>query len=75
MAIWAALFAAFTREEGFGPFAQLAMGRTDNLDVRFGAAVALAFNVLMVVVAIIAIALTVPGTTVSSSSAPQGGSR
>jgi len=69
VAISAALFAAFTREEGLGPFAQLAMGRTDNLDVRFGASVALAFNVLMVVVAIVAIALTVPDTSDSGPGA------
>jgi hypothetical protein len=35
------------------------MGRTDNLDVRFGAAVALTFNILMVAVAIVAIMTTV----------------
>ena len=34
--------------------------RTDNIEIRFAAATALLFNVLMVVVAIIAIALTVP---------------
>jgi MFS transporter, DHA2 family, multidrug resistance protein len=34
--------------------------RTDKIDIRFAAAIALLFNVLMVVVAIIAIALTVP---------------
>jgi DHA2 family multidrug resistance protein-like MFS transporter len=33
---------------------------TDNIDIRFAAAIALLFNVLMVVVAIIAIALTMP---------------
>jgi len=38
----------------------LFLGRTDNIDIRFAAAIALLFNVLMVVVAIIAIALTVP---------------
>jgi DHA2 family multidrug resistance protein-like MFS transporter len=38
----------------------LFLGRTDNIDIRFAAAIALLFDVLMVVVAIIAIALTVP---------------
>jgi DHA2 family multidrug resistance protein-like MFS transporter len=38
----------------------LFLGRTDNIDIRFAAAIASLFNVLMVVVAIIAIALTVP---------------
>jgi DHA2 family multidrug resistance protein-like MFS transporter len=36
------------------------MGRTDNIDVRFAASMALMFNVLMVAVAIIAITMTVP---------------
>jgi DHA2 family multidrug resistance protein-like MFS transporter len=36
------------------------LGRTDNLSIRFAAAVALLFNVMMVIIAIIAIALTVP---------------
>jgi MFS transporter, DHA2 family, multidrug resistance protein len=44
----------------FGPFARLAMGRTDNVDVRFAALIALMFNVLMVVVAIGAVMITVP---------------
>ena len=61
VAISAALFTAlggggFT----FEPLSELFMGRTDNIDVRFGAAVALLFNVAMVVVAIVAIAMTVP---------------
>jgi DHA2 family multidrug resistance protein-like MFS transporter len=59
VALSAAIFAAFSRQEGLGLFAQLAMGRTDNLDVRFGAAVALTFNILMVAVAIVAIMTTV----------------
>lgn len=60
VAISAAIFAAFSRTEGLGPFAQMAMGRTDNLDIRFGAAIALGFNVLMVAVAIVAIVMTIP---------------
>jgi DHA2 family multidrug resistance protein-like MFS transporter len=60
VAISAAIFAAFSRDEVLGAFAQIAMGRTDNLDVRYGAAVALLFNLLMVAVAIVAIMMTVP---------------
>jgi DHA2 family multidrug resistance protein-like MFS transporter len=36
------------------------LGRTDNISIRFAAAVALLFNVIMVLIAIIAIAMTVP---------------
>jgi DHA2 family multidrug resistance protein-like MFS transporter len=60
VALSAAIFAGFSRVEGFGPFAQIALGRTDNLDVRFGASIALMFNVLMVVVAIVSISMTIP---------------
>jgi DHA2 family multidrug resistance protein-like MFS transporter len=38
----------------------LFLGRTENVDVRFAAAVALLFNVLMAIVALLAIAITVP---------------
>lgn len=45
------------------------VGRQDNLAVREAAIVALGFNVLMVVIAIISILLTVPsGTTVKAGS-------
>ena len=44
----------------FEPVSELFLGRTDNIDIRFGAAVALLFNATMVVVAIVAIAMTVP---------------
>jgi hypothetical protein len=49
----------------------MAMGRTDDLDVRYGAAVALLFNLLMVAVAIVAIMMTVP----KSPAAPPTGRR
>jgi hypothetical protein len=42
-----------TRErsrEQSGPLSDLFLGRTDNIDIRFAAAIALLFNVLMVVV-------------------------
>ena len=42
------------------PGSDLFLGRTDNIDIRLAAAIALLFNVLMVVVAIIAIAPPVP---------------
>jgi MFS transporter, DHA2 family, multidrug resistance protein len=45
-------------ESQSGPLSDLFLGRTNNIDIRFAAAIALLFNVLMVVVAIIA--LTVP---------------
>ena len=61
VAISAALFTALSGlESQSGPLSDLFLGRTDNIDIRFAAAIALLFNVLMVVVAIIAIALTVP---------------
>jgi DHA2 family multidrug resistance protein-like MFS transporter len=44
------------------------MGRTDNLGVRFGASIALLFNVLMVAVAIVAILMTVPKRSSAHSS-------
>ena len=60
VAISAALFAGLSHTEGVVPFADVAMGRTDNVHVRFAASVALMFNVLMVAIAIIAIMMTVP---------------
>jgi DHA2 family multidrug resistance protein-like MFS transporter len=68
VAISAAIFGALGRTNGFGPFAELAMGRTDNLGVRFGASIALLFNVLMVAVAIVAILMTVPKRSSARSS-------
>jgi DHA2 family multidrug resistance protein-like MFS transporter len=41
-------------------FAHLFLGRTDNIEIRYAAAVALLFNVFMTIVAIISIMLTVP---------------
>jgi DHA2 family multidrug resistance protein-like MFS transporter len=60
VAISAAIFAGLSQADGFTVFADIAMGRTDNIDVRFAAAMALMFNVLMVAVAIVAIMVTVP---------------
>ncbi len=56
--------AVFTALSGLGgelvPLSDVFLGRTDNVDIRFAGAVALLFNVLMVVVAMVAIARTVP---------------
>jgi DHA2 family multidrug resistance protein-like MFS transporter len=61
VAISAALFTALSGIDAvFEPLSDLFLGRTDNVGIRFAASVALLFNVLMVIVAIIAIALTVP---------------
>ena len=60
VAISAAIFAGVSRIGDIGAIAALAMGRTDNINVRFAASMALVFNVVMVLIAIISIMLTVP---------------
>jgi MFS transporter, DHA2 family, multidrug resistance protein len=61
VAISAALFTSLSGlSTSFAALSDLFLGRTDNVGIRFAAAVALLFNVLMVIVAIIAIAATVP---------------
>jgi DHA2 family multidrug resistance protein-like MFS transporter len=61
VAISAALFTALSeRDTSFIVMSDLFLGRTDNVAIRSAAAVALLFNVLMVVIAIIAIIMTVP---------------
>jgi MFS transporter, DHA2 family, multidrug resistance protein len=61
VAISAALFTSLSGlSTSFAPLSDLFLGRTDNVGIRFAAAVALLFNVIMVIVAIIAIAATVP---------------
>jgi DHA2 family multidrug resistance protein-like MFS transporter len=61
VAISAALFTSLSGLNGdFGRLSDLFLGRTDNISLRFAAAVALLFNVMMVIIAIIAIAITVP---------------
>jgi MFS transporter, DHA2 family, multidrug resistance protein len=61
VAISAALFTSLSGlSTSFAPLSDLFLGRTDNVAIRFAAAVALLFNVIMVIVAIIAIAATVP---------------
>jgi len=63
VAISAAIFVGLSRMEGFEAFAKIAMGRTENINVRFAASMALMFNVSMVGVGIIAIMATVPKQT------------
>jgi DHA2 family multidrug resistance protein-like MFS transporter len=61
VAISAALFTALNGlEAGLEPLSRVFLGRTDNISIRFAGAIALLFNVLMVAVAMIAIARTVP---------------
>jgi DHA2 family multidrug resistance protein-like MFS transporter len=60
VALSAAIFTGLGRSQGLVPMAGLFMGRTDNLEVRFAAGMALIFNAFMVLVAIIAIVATVP---------------
>ena len=61
VAISAALFTFLSGvDTSFALLSDLFLGRTDNVGIRFAAAVALLFNVIMVIIAIIAIAMTVP---------------
>ncbi len=60
VAISAAIFYGLAKLKGTPPMADVFMGRTDNIEVRYAAGLALLFNVFMVVVAIIAIVITVP---------------
>ena len=60
VAISAAIFTGLSHLQDLGPIADIAMGRTDNVNVRFAASMALIFNVGMVVIAIAAVAMTVP---------------
>ena len=70
VAISAAIFTGVSRIEGIAPMATIALGRTDNVSVRFAASMALAFNVLMVVIAVVAIMLTVPGEPTRTHGTP-----
>ncbi len=62
VAISAAIFYGLSKTEGIPSIAGIFMGRTDNIQVRSAAGIGLLFNVFMVVVAIIAIAITIPKT-------------
>jgi DHA2 family multidrug resistance protein-like MFS transporter len=61
VAISAAVFTLLSNSTlDLASISDLFIGRTDNINVRFAAAVALALNVLMVIAAIAAIAATIP---------------
>lgn len=60
VAISAAIFYGLSKMKGVPPMADIFMGRTDNIDIRYAAGIGLLFNVFMVVVAIVAILITVP---------------
>lgn len=60
VAISAAIFTGLSHLQDFGLIADIAMGRTGNINIRFSASIALMFNVAMVAIAIIAIMVTVP---------------
>jgi len=60
VAISAAIFYGLSQMESIPPIAGIFMGRSDNIQVRYAAGIGLLFNVLMVVVAIIAISITIP---------------
>lgn len=62
VAISAAIFYGLSKMKGTPPMADVFVGRTDNIDVRYAAGLALLFNVFMVGVAIVAILITVPKT-------------
>ncbi len=60
VALSGALFTGLAHEQDLGPFAGIFMGRTNNIQVRFAAGVALLLNVFMVLIAIGSILATVP---------------
>jgi DHA2 family multidrug resistance protein-like MFS transporter len=60
VAISAALFSALSNSTSQAPLSELFLGRTDNIAIRFAAAVGLLFNAALAVIAAIAVALTVP---------------
>lgn len=66
VAISAAIFYGISNANGTAPMADIFLGRTDNIYVRYAAAVGLLFNVFMVVVAIIAILITVPKSPIKT---------
>ena len=66
VAISAAIFYGLSKRKGISPIAEIFMGRTDNINVRYAAGLALLFNILMVVVAIVAILITVPKSSVKN---------
>jgi DHA2 family multidrug resistance protein-like MFS transporter len=71
VAISAALFTALSGlAPSLVPLSELFLGRTDNIAIRFAATVALLFNVLMVIIAIVAIVANVPKDDPRSDPSP-----
>lgn len=68
VAISAAIFYGLSKMQGTPPMADVFMGRTDNINVRYAAGLGLLFNVFMVIVAMIAIIITVPTDATNSVS-------
>ena len=61
VAISAAIYTGLTQGAMVWDFANpIMVGRTDNITVRFAAMIALAFNIFMVLIAIIGTLATVP---------------
>lgn len=60
VSISAALFYGLSEMKSIPPLADIFIGRTDNINVRYAAGIGLLFNVFMVVVAIVAIWMTIP---------------
>jgi DHA2 family multidrug resistance protein-like MFS transporter len=60
VAISAALFIALSSSTSQAPLSELFLGRTDNITIRFAAAVGLLFNVALAFIAAIAVAIAVP---------------
>ena len=67
VAISAAIFYGLSNRKGFSPMADIFMGRTDNVTVRYAAGMGLLFNIFMVIVAIVAILITVPKAGIKNS--------
>lgn len=68
VAISAAIFYGLSNRKGISPMSDIFMGRTDNIGVRYAAAMGLLFNVFMVVVAIVAVIITIPKSNLEKSS-------
>lgn len=66
VALSAAIFYGLSTMQGISPMANIFIGKTENIGVRYAAGLALLFNVFMVVIAIIAILITVPKTSQNS---------
>ena len=66
VAISAAIFYGLSNMKGISPMAEIFMGRTNNINVRYAAGIALLFNIFMVVVAIVGILITIPKSNVKN---------